>query len=83
VRRSIKVLAVGALVAVMLAMSVSPALAAKVRGGVLPQTTAPCDHTSRDAEDVTGSRLVIFPPGNPEGREPGCWVLLYPERQSG
>jgi hypothetical protein len=77
VRRVIKVLAVVALVAVMLVTSVSPALAVKVRGGVLLQTTRSCD-ASRVAQNVPGSHLLIFDDPNPEDRAPGCWVLLPP-----
>jgi hypothetical protein len=78
VRRTIKVLAVGALVVVMFVASVSPALAAKARGGVLLQTTTPC-HASSEARNVSGSHLVE----NPEGRAPGCWVLLPPNANPG
>ncbi len=81
-RRTIKVLAVGALVVVMFVSSVSPALAAKARGGVLLQTTTPCDASS-EARNVSGSHLVEFPEGNPEGRAPGCWVLLPPNANPG
>ena len=77
-RRTIKVLAVAALVAVMLVASVSPALAAKVRGGVLLQTTRPCDASS-EARNVSGSQLIE----NPEGRAPGGWVLLPPNANPG
>jgi hypothetical protein len=82
VRRTIKVLAVSALVAVMLVASVSPALGAKVRGGVLQQTTRPCDASS-EARNVSGSHHQEFPEGNPEGRAPGCWVLLPPTANPG
>jgi hypothetical protein len=78
VSRTIKVLAVVALVAVMLVASVSPALAAKVRGGVLLQTTTPCKASS-EAGNVSGSHLET----NPEGRAPGCWVLLPPNANPG
>lgn len=81
-RRTIKVLAVAALVAVMLVASVSPALAAKVRGGVLLQTTGPCDASS-EARNVSGSHLIELPEENPEGRAPGCWVLLPPNANPG
>jgi hypothetical protein len=82
VRRTIKVLAVAALVAVMLVASVSPALAAKVRGGVLLQTDRPCDASS-EASNVSGSHLQEFPEENPEGRAPGCWVVLPPNANPG
>ena len=76
-RRTIKVLAVAALVATMLMASISPALATKARGGVLLQTTTPCVASS-EASNVSGSHLEVFEEGNPEGRAPGCWVLLPP-----
>jgi hypothetical protein len=77
VRRTIKVLAVAALVAVMLVASVSPALAAKVRGGVLLQPTTPCKKgAGSHAQNVSGSHHEVFEEGNPEGRAPGCWVVL-------
>jgi hypothetical protein len=68
-KRVIKVLVVMALVAMMLVASISPALAAKARGGVLLPTTQPCLTSTQDAH---GGRLVLDPPG----RAPGCWVLL-------
>jgi hypothetical protein len=78
VRRTIKVLLVAALVAVMLVASVSPALAAKVRGGVLLQTDRPCDASSK-ARNVSGSHVIE----DPEGRALGCWVLLPPNANPG
>ena len=72
-RRSIKVLAVAALVATMLMASISPALAAKVRGGVLLKVTKPCE-ASLVAQNAPGSHLRT----NVPGRAPGCWVLLQP-----
>ena len=73
-RRVIKVLAVAALVAVMLVASISPALAKAVRGGILLQTTTPCEHNTEFAQNVPGSHLRTGVPG----RAPGCWVLLPP-----
>ena len=67
-RRMIKVLLVAVLMAVILAASVSPALAAKARGGVLLSTTQPC------LANTQNPRLVL----NPPGRAPGCWFLLPP-----
>ena len=78
-RRTIKILAVAAIAAVMLVASVSPAMAAKVRGGVLLQTTTPCDASS-EAGNVSGSHLQENPGG---GRVPGCWVLLPPNANPG
>ena len=70
-KRKIKVLMVAVLMAVILAASVSPALAAKARGGVLLSTTQPCHAI---AQDASGEGLVL----NPPGRAPGCWFLLPP-----
>lgn len=70
-RRLIEVLAAAALVTVMLVASVSPAMATRVRGGVLLQTDRPCKVTMA-ARNVAGSHLLIDPPG----RSPGCWVQL-------
>jgi len=76
-RRMIKVLAVAALVATIIVASTSPALARVVRGGVLLHTTVPCEVTS-DVQNVPGSHFETFEVGNPEGRAPGCWLLLPP-----
>jgi hypothetical protein len=79
VRRTIKVLLVAALVAVMLVASVSPALAAKVRGGVLLQPTTPCEKgAGSHAQNDPGAHLQTKPPG----RE-GCWVVLPPNANPG
>ena len=67
-KRMIKVLMVAVLMAVILAASVSPALAAKARGGVLLSTTQPC------LANTQNPNLVLDPPG----RTPGCWFLLPP-----
>jgi hypothetical protein len=70
-KRMIKVLVMAILMAVILAASVSPAMAAKARGGVLLSTTQPCHAV---AQDAPGEDLVL----NPPGRAPGCWFLLPP-----
>ena len=70
-KRMIKVLVMAILMAVILAASVSPAIAAKARGGVLLSTTQPCHAI---AQDAPGEDLVL----NPPGRAPGCWFLLPP-----
>ena len=70
-KRMIKVLMVAVLMAMILAASVSPALAAKARGGVLLSTTQPCHAI---AQDASGEDLVL----NPPGRAPGYWFLLPP-----
>ena len=68
-KRTIKVLMVAVLMAMILMASISPALAAKARGGVLLSTTQPCHAI---AQDASGEDLVL----NPPGRAPGCWFLL-------
>lgn len=70
-RRMIKVLAVAVLVGVMLVASISPAFAARVRGGVLLPTTKPCT-VSLGAQSVPESPFALDPPG----RAAGCWVEL-------
>ncbi|HET7271241.1 MAG TPA: hypothetical protein VFI90_09145 [Rubrobacter sp.] len=70
-RRIIKVLAVTALVATILVVSISPVLARPVRGGVLLPTTTPCT-AGLGSQNVPGSPLILDPPG----RAPGCWVEL-------
>jgi len=72
-RRTIKILTVAVLVGVMLVASISPALASKVRGGVLLQTDKPCNVTL-SAQNEPGSHLLDPAPG----RAPGCWVVLPP-----
>lgn len=70
-KRMIRVLTIAVLVAVILVNCASPALAKVVRGGVLMQTTTPCEASSV-AQNDPGSQLLIDPPGRP----PGCWVVL-------
>lgn len=66
------------LVAMILMFSVSPALAAKARGGVLLKTTKPCEHSSVARNDP-GAHLIENPPNRAEG----CWVLLPPSANPG
>jgi hypothetical protein len=76
VRRTIKVLAVATLVAMILAFSVSPALAKVVRGGELLNTSKPCEQgAGSHARNDPGSHLETNPPNRAEG----CWVLLPPD----
>ena len=76
-RRTIKVLAVATLVAMILAFSVSPALAKVVRGGELLNTTKPCEQgAGSHAQNDPGSHLETDPPD----RADGCWVVLPPNR---
>jgi hypothetical protein len=70
-KRMIKVLLVPVLMAVILVASISPALAARKAGVLLP-TTQPCLATTPDTPG--GARLVL----NPPGRAPGCWLLFPP-----
>ena len=77
-RRTIKALAVVALVAVILVASISPALAAKARGGVLLKSTTPCEASSA-ARNAPGAHLRTEVPD----RAPGCWVLLPPNANPG
>jgi hypothetical protein len=69
-KRMIKVLIVAVLMAVILVVSISPALAAR-RPGVLLSSPQPCHAI---AQDAPGEDLVL----NPPGRAPGCWFLLPP-----
>lgn len=71
-RRMIKVLAVTALVAVILAASIAPASAAKLRGGVLLPTRVPCFATA-NAQIHTGAHLINDPP---DRTQKGCWAEL-------
>jgi hypothetical protein len=71
VRRMIKVLTVAILVAVILVATISPAMAVRVRGGVLLPTAKPCDPTL-GSQSVSESPFALDPPG----RAPGCWVEL-------
>jgi hypothetical protein len=64
-KRMIKVLMVAVLMAVILVASISPAMARRSPGVLLP-TLQPCLANPQD------ERLVL----NPPGRAPGCWVLL-------
>jgi hypothetical protein len=70
-KRMIQGLIVAVLMAVILAASISPVLAAR-RAGVLLPTTQPC--LANTPETPGGVRLVLDPPG----REPGCWALFPP-----
>ena len=70
-KRMIKVLAVAVLVAVILVATISPAMAVRVRGGVLLPTAKPCDRTL-GSQSVPASPFALDPPG----RAPGCWVEL-------
>jgi hypothetical protein len=76
-KRVIKVLVVAVLTAIILVASVSPAMARRASGGVLLETSLPCDPPA-NAQNVVGERDAIGERValNPQGRTPGCWVLL-------
>ena len=68
-KRVIKVLMATAIMAVILVVSISPAMALRRPGGVLlEQTTAPCDAP----ENAQEASIELDPPE----RAQGCWVLL-------
>jgi hypothetical protein len=73
-RRMIKVLAVAALVAVIVAASISPASALKVRGGVLLPVRVPC-YATENPNNHTGAHLINNPP---DRIQEGCWAELPP-----
>ena len=68
-KRTIKVLLVALLMAVILVASISPALAKRTAGGVLLSSPQPC------LVNTQNPNLVL----NPPGRAPGCWFLLPPD----
>jgi hypothetical protein len=73
-KRVIKVLVVTALLAVILATNISPALARPAHFGNGLKTDSPCVHaSSADAQHGRGARLVDDP--DPPERT-GCWVVL-------
>ena len=76
-KRVIKVLVVAVLTTIILVASVSPAMARRASGGVLLETPLPCDPPA-SAQNVVGERKGIGERVelNPQGRDPGCWVLL-------
>jgi hypothetical protein len=79
VRRMIKVLAVVALVAMILVVSISPSLARPSRFGQNLGTEHPsgaerhpaCTGTE-NAQNAGGAHHVV----NPTGHQDGCWVVL-------
>jgi len=71
-KRTIRVLMVAVLTAVILVASVSPAMARRVPGGVLLPLERSCDQVE-NVPGAAGEHLVLNPGG---GRAPGCWVLL-------
>jgi hypothetical protein len=78
VKRMIKVLTVAVLMVTMLVVSISPAMARRISGGVLLRPTSefgvPCDANTANAQSQFGAHLR----NNVPGRAPGCWVLLPP-----
>ena len=74
-KRMIKVLTVAVLVVTMLVVSISPAMARRVSGGVLLRpTSGPCYANTANAQNQFGAHLR----NNVPDRAPGCWVLLPP-----
>jgi len=74
-KRTIRILTVAVLVAVLLVASVSPAMARRLSGGVLLTQPQGCNAIFDHARNTpAGERVVLDPPG----RTPGCWVLLPP-----
>ena len=71
-RRVIKILLVMALMVVILAASISPAMARRISGGVLLPTSQPCYAIIENAQETPGEHVVLDPPT----RAPGCWVEL-------
>ena len=69
-KRMIRILAVGVLVAVILVASISPALA-RARFGQNLHDNPSCDATDK-AQNEGGAHHV----DNPPGQNPGCWVVL-------
>ena len=69
-KRIIKILIVALLMVVILAASISPAMALRRPGGVLLPTTKPCDAPANSQ----GAHITLNPPERAEG----CWVLLPP-----
>ena len=67
-KRTIKVLLVALLMAVILVASISPALEKRTAGGVLLWSPQPC------LVNTQNTNLDL----NPPGRAPGCWFLLPP-----
>ena len=73
-KRMIKVLAVAALVAVILAASMAPALARRHSGGIPVSTTRPCE-VHLDATRAQNERGAHFEE-RPESPVALCWVVL-------
>ena len=70
--RMIKILTVVALVAALLVVSISPALARPAHFGKnLGLENPSCDATD-NAQNIPGAQHVM----NPPGQNDGCWVVL-------
>lgn len=69
-RRTIKVLAVAALVTVILVASISPALARPSKFGHRMPTNRPCE-VAELSQNQGGGHHVFDPPGHT-----GCWLVL-------
>lgn len=73
-KRTIRVLAVATLVAVILVASMSPALARRGSFGHRMPTDKPCEVAERDLtgpQNEGGAHHVSDPPGHT-----GCWVVV-------
>ena len=72
-KRMIKVLTVAVLMVMLLVVSISPAMARRISGGVLLRPTSePCYANTANAQNQFGAHLR----NNVPDRAPGCWVLL-------
>ena len=67
-----KALAMVVIMAMILAASISPAAALKLRGGVLLPTRVPC-YATANAQNVAGTQLINDPP---DRMQKGCWAEL-------
>ena len=74
-KRMIRILAVGVLVAVILVASLSPALARPRNFGHNLGEDNPSCVATENAQNERGAQHVIFSESTPE-REAGCWVVL-------
>ena len=77
-KRTIKVLLVAVLVAVLLVASISPALARPARFGERLNTDRPCYVHSNiaNAQHGRGVQIVDSPVEDPDIVHTGCWVVL-------
>jgi hypothetical protein len=75
-KRTIRILTMAVLVAVILVASVSPAMARRISGGILLPRPENCTAIIDHAQDTpAGERLRLNPSNHPIL---GCWVELPP-----